>query len=295
MGILDSKKRFIDTIVTEEGRRQMAQGKMHVRYVTFTDADAYYEFDAISGSSDASERFHFEAFSRPQDVITFESDDVGALMQFPNAQGGIIAGHVLVASGSNFLSHPSSSFQRRAAQHDLLSSSFDSFRQQYIIGSHDPLTDDRLFSLDQRTVRFERLNITKSVNIDDAPSFFQDRRLTHAVNFTYLPPIAHVNGKTVEVGRYSRLDQGDSYTLTELRRHLHGKQHNVVRFVDTSTSNNVFGQFFELNDIITKLDVIDFGEFDENGVSLHVFFVGKLRVDSRGSHTFLNIFTLLFS
>lgn len=294
MGILDSKKRFLDTIVTSEGRRQMSYGKMHVRYATFTDIDSYYERDLISGSVDASLRFHFEAFSRPQDRITFESDNIGTLMQFPNSQGGIIAGHVLISSGSNFLNYTTSSLQRRETQFELLSSSFNSFSEQYIIGSDDSLIDNEAFSLNQRVVRFES-NFKSIIDVDNAPSLFQDRRFVHAANFAYLPPKAFVDGKLIEVGRYSRLDQGDSYTFDELKRQLLGKQHNRINFVDTSRENNIFGQFFELSDVITKLDIVDFGEFDDNGTSVHVFFVGKLIVDSRGSHTFMNIFTLLFS
>ena len=66
---------------------------------------------------------------------------------------------------------------------------------------------------------------------------------------------------------------------------------------------------------MTKLDVIDFGLFtltnnelkdiseedfrraQDRGQSVatkHVFFVGKLYVDSQGSHTFINVFTLIF-
>ena len=46
-GILDSKSRIIDAIITSEGRRQLAERTFKVAYVTFTDADG----DAIDLSS----------------------------------------------------------------------------------------------------------------------------------------------------------------------------------------------------------------------------------------------------
>ena len=83
-GILDNKTRILDTIVTELGRRQISSGKMKIEYATLTDASAYYEFDPVSGSSDATRRIYFEApGKRKQDLITFETDDGGKLLGFP--------------------------------------------------------------------------------------------------------------------------------------------------------------------------------------------------------------------
>jgi hypothetical protein len=290
MGILDSKKRFLDTIVTEEGRRQMANGGIRARYVTFTDADAYYEHDEVSGSTDASERPHFEAFSRPQDMITFESDDVGALMQF---RGNVLAGHVFVVSGSGYIQSPTAE-QLRDAQTGLLSSSFDNFRDQYIIGSVTDVDDDVQFGMSRRSVVFN-VDRQSEVDVDDAPSIFQDRRFTHASNFAYLPPVMNIDGRTARLGKYSRLDQGDTFTFAELRRSLAGKQHAAINFVDTSRDNNIVGQFFEVSDVVTKLDVIDFGEFNDEGTQTRVLFAGRIVADSRGAHTFFNIFTLFLS
>ena len=52
-GILDSKSRILDAILTSEGRRQVAEGTFIVSCVTFTDADIAYIPDAVDGHVDA--------------------------------------------------------------------------------------------------------------------------------------------------------------------------------------------------------------------------------------------------
>ena len=76
-GILDNKKRIMDVVITQEGKRQMANGDIRIQFASFTDKHTYYEADVVSGSSDAQGRLYFEASSLPFDQITFETDDSG--------------------------------------------------------------------------------------------------------------------------------------------------------------------------------------------------------------------------
>lgn len=76
-GILDKKSRIIDAILTEEGRRQMAEGIYSVSYVTFSDVGVVYEADSVEGHVDPTNRIYFEACNLPQDKIVFEADDSG--------------------------------------------------------------------------------------------------------------------------------------------------------------------------------------------------------------------------
>ena len=81
-------------------------------------------------------------------------------------------------------------------------------------------------------------------------------------------------------------------------KELKGKEKETITFYETSLENNLIGQFFEIGQSsFKKLDVIDFGEFvteDEDFPEKHVFFVGKVYPDSKGSYTFVNMFTLVF-
>jgi hypothetical protein len=87
VGLLDSKSRIIDAILTFEGRRQLAAGDMRIEHVSFSDAGTFYKPDSVSGSADATQRLYLEANSPPQDSITFEADDSGRLKPFNGSRG----------------------------------------------------------------------------------------------------------------------------------------------------------------------------------------------------------------
>jgi hypothetical protein len=71
-----------------------------------------------------------------------------------------------------------------------------------------------------------------------------------------------------------------------------------VEFTDTSRDNNLIGQLFEYSSVgIEKLSIVDFGEFGDDdpfSPGKRVFFLGKIRKDSNGTETFMNIFTMVF-
>ena len=81
-GILDSKSRIIDAILTVEGRRQMAEGTFEVSFATFTDLGVPYISDPVNGHIDPTGKIYFEACNLPQDQITFEANDEGKLIPF---------------------------------------------------------------------------------------------------------------------------------------------------------------------------------------------------------------------
>ena len=82
-GILDSKSRVMDVVITEEGRRQMHNGNLKIEFASFTDCHTFYEADAVSGSADASKRIFLEApTTLTQDQITFETDGSGNIVSF---------------------------------------------------------------------------------------------------------------------------------------------------------------------------------------------------------------------
>ena len=106
-GILDSKTRMIDAVVTQIGRQQIASGMLRVEYASFTDAYAYYEADAVSGSSDATSRVYFEAAGdRRQDFVTFETDDsgnsIGSTLDTIDSVTSSTKGHIRIESKWDF-------------------------------------------------------------------------------------------------------------------------------------------------------------------------------------------------
>jgi len=99
-GILDSKSRVIDAILTEEGRRQLAAGTFTICSASFSDTDVAYIPDKENGHDDPASKIYFEACNLPQDQITFEANDQGHLVPFRRQDIAITAGGAFV-SGSN--------------------------------------------------------------------------------------------------------------------------------------------------------------------------------------------------
>jgi len=72
-GILDSKTRVMDFILTDEGRRQIRDGDLRISFASFSDLGTFYSEDSGGVASDAGGRIYFEASSRHQDRIVVES------------------------------------------------------------------------------------------------------------------------------------------------------------------------------------------------------------------------------
>ena len=132
------------------------------------------------------------------------------------------------------------------------------------------------------------------------------RLLLRAVpNFKYLPPVnrARIGGVTSSLGTFPSLGQAPIETTEDLDLELAWAENDgfskTITFFETSKQNNLMCQFFEASqNSLSKLDVIDFGLFtstiDLVYPTKHVFFVGKVFIDSFGSSTFVNLFTLVF-
>ena len=94
-GILDVKSRILDTIITAEGRKQLAEGGINIKYVTYSDGATYYKAVGDNVTEDVTRRLYFENCHLPQDQITFLSNPDGKLSGYANdAQGTIRAGRI---------------------------------------------------------------------------------------------------------------------------------------------------------------------------------------------------------
>lgn len=316
-GILDSKSRVLDTIVTSLGRQQIADGKLNIRYVSFTDALTFYKADLVSGTQDATRRIYLESCNLPQDQITFEADDSGKIMPFGNATAfQVRAGQsyrFVSATGSYITSSNNIEFlsgeQFASAAGELLASSVDNFSKLQVIGSHDKLFHDDGFGIGQKEISFvisndNPLKRDKTVSdLTSMDSLFNDVRFSNLPNFMFLPPINKIGdsveskGPSTKIGQYKPLGRIQNVLLTdeqinsELDFYVKKGFQKIVTFEPTSRSNRLMLQFFEVsNDTMLKLDVIDYGYINNN----RYFFVGKVLTDSNEVNTFVHLFTLVF-
>ena len=244
-GILDSKTRILDTVVTELGRRQISSGRMKIEFASLTDSHAYYEADTVSGSADATARIYFESPSkRKQDLITFETDDSGKLLGFPSDHTLTISGDEIFqkeSTASPAFTFVSSSSTFASLSAGMITSSIDNFKNLYPLGSvnsPDISALNRDFKLSSDSVDFVILNTHPFVSgarnsiatIDSINPLFMDKRLSHVPNFKFLPPMkAEYMGSTFEydreISREASVDINSDSSRKEIAMaHLHARE-----------------------------------------------------------------------
>lgn len=221
-GILNKKSRIMDVIVTREGRRQMADGNLRATFASFTDRNSFYETDALSGSTDPSDRLYFEAFSTDRDKIIFEKDDSGRLIgELPISDLTVLgdnvfqknaAGEYLLVTGSVFATETES----------IITSSIYNFDSQKIIGSErGDEFNPKTFDVSRNVIHFDINNFTPfggsptdyAIDANALTPLFFDKKMANQLQFKYLPPV-HPNGNQVasfrDVGSPNRLLARDS-------------------------------------------------------------------------------------
>ena len=203
-GILDSKTRVLDSIITQEGKRQIGKGNLTVVYASVSDKHTYYEPSASSGSSDATSRIYFEApTENTNDFITFETDDSGKLLGYPTTpktylrSDGVIENQTLTSGGMGYTTQ--NNFEGFASlAGGILTSSLDHFKNLYTIGTRDAneslslsfklSTNDSTFTINN-TFPFIKGPSDSINDIDSVEPLFFDDRLSNVKNFKYLSPV----------------------------------------------------------------------------------------------------------
>lgn len=299
-GILDSKSRIMDVVITEQGRRQIASGQMRIEYATFTDLGSFYSGDEDGVIDDPTGRVHFEAASDlPSDLITFETDDSGFLIPYRSDNFG--------ANGKNLTISGSLRDKRDNSQAaDAISQAIlQSWNHLQVIGTIDPLDDLQGFEPTRRSVSFSIMkgfpfkpNDVKTAVIDDIEGLNHDFRLSKLENFKYLPPINSAGERAgLVIGSFANLNESLDNDRQAFESRLQGLEFVDVGFVETSIENNFVMQIFELSedDGMIKLDVIDYGTRPSTADKtklVRTLFAGKILTDGFGNPTFINIFTI---
>lgn len=305
-GILNNKSRMLDTILTREGRRQIASGDLRIKFVTFTDRHTFYVQEDEDAGDDASDRIYLESFHRSQDQIIFETDDEGRFLPFDGADVKIRRGKLYKASGPAHKEITGSDMEE--AIYELLQTSANNFSEQRVISTKDIYSDtsgfevrpsDATFKIDDR--RPFRQNEISEIEIEKVESLHQDKRLQHLPFYKYLPPVNKPKAGFIDgepLGYYARLNQDAPMTYEDILDDLSGKDSITIEYLDTSIENNLVAQLLEVRpDGVEKLALIDCGEFpssDPDNDGVRVYFAGKVFEDGNGMQTFVNMFTILF-
>lgn len=231
-GILDKKVKLIDLVITEEGRRQMANGGFRPTYASFSDNCIDYAH--LTGSTrETINKLYFQTPpAMADDQIVFETDDGGKLLVGRNSEkftilnddvyvltsssGGGTAVEYLSVSGSQFAStiklikdRTIETFKRNKFIKTLSGFELDAKSFQTNI-------DDHTFVI-SNSVPFPKGPYTKSVDIDHAETFMFDSKLAHVQNFQYLPPV-NVDGTSY--GSYEDLRSLNKSSIEDIKSSL---------------------------------------------------------------------------
>ena len=304
----------------------MADGKLRIEYVSFTDNSTFYDPDVVSGSADATNRLYFEQCHLPQDQITFEADDSGRLKPFKNSKNVNVSnsGKIFVSSSADIEFLTGTEFTSTAE--DLIASSINNFNNLQAIGTKDYVFENEGFELGPSEISYNvnynikngkeeivnnfNENFLETRNLEEFPSLFNSKWLENVINFKYLPPINKNNDKSIDksnisfleankIGNYQNLKSDKPYDYVSIEKDLANLEKNGLKksitFDPTSLNNNLVSQFLEISNVeMQKLDVIDYGTYINNGKTKHMFFVGKIKTDVDDSQCFINLFTLVF-
>lgn len=300
-GILESKSRVLDTIITKEGRRQLSKGGVDISYVSFTDAATFYRPDVASGSQDATQRIYLESCQLPQDQVTFQADDSGNVLPFPNVAGlGLGAGSILqytytgvtssfIGGRQGMVALSGSAFSDAAAH--LLGSSISNFNKLMVLATHDTIFEEEGFATGPNNVTFV-INSNRPIkdpknyasHVSSLDSIFADPRFQGIPNFHFLPPINKVPTKGAQ--HLSHTDITDTSKTSDLQlgsyapwgpvnklglsyeqiKHELGYYDRLgymrqVNFDPTSITNHLLGQMFEVSH--DNLRKLDIVDFGE--------------------------------
>lgn len=257
-GILDNKTRILDVIVTKEGRRQMFDGQLRPEYASFTDGQAFYEYDAISGSSDATDRIMFESISKHEDSIVYEVDDNGLLLGYSPAANvtatgqngaGIFQSDITSNTTQEFKIVTGTLFASLADT--LMTGSIDNLKKLQLIGSiQGNSSKNYSFNVSDNFLKYKITNFKpfgenpsrRKRNINSIEPPFFDKRLNHLPNFKFLPPVTKAGDR---YGSYNDMNQKEILSFSDLINDIgpldnDPVQGNTVSIYQDMSIENVF-------------------------------------------------------
>ena len=287
MGILDPNTRIVDTILTVEGRRQLAKGGLDISFYTFDDAGVIYDDDGHGIVYDAGQRPVLEARQLPQDTLVSDANELGELLTS-------ISGSVTIVGGRAFMVSGSDSIAATPADDDAVIASLDpTTALQFLSPLHTvSALDAGAFDIKPATVNFAVLDsapVSSRQQVADADHidpFFADPTLAHILNFAYLPP---QNPDGTPLGNYPPIGPNDVPDDASIMSLLSSSQRSTVWMSPTPVENRIAVQMVAVtNGKVNRLAAVDRGTI---GTSRIVHY-GRVFRNSVGQFVFCRLFTL---
>ena len=256
-GILNKKTSFIDLVVTEEGRRQLAQGGFRPTFASFSDKCVNYS-SLKESTKGAIENIYLQTPpSLKDDKIVYETDDSGKLIVAEASEEFTIVGDdlfkkdatgtevkYLSVTGEQFSSTVDlvkdeviKSFQRNKFTRSISGFEADGKKFKTTISDHTFVISN--------SVPFPKGPDTAHVDIDNAETFMFDSKLAHHKNFLYLPPL---NEDGSSYGSYQDFRSLKKQTFKDIKNSLNiGVMPSTDRIFDDNTVLNYVGDLVVQN------------------------------------------------
>jgi hypothetical protein len=286
-GLLDPKSRMLDSRITSEGRRRIANGTFAVRYVSVSDVLGSYQGDSAGVYVDRDTNLSFESAESPFDTIVPITDDDSFLIPYltmsgtldPRKGASTVAGQKAVAGVSK-----------------VTSGAIEAISNSRIAKTKDPIVNDPGLLSSPAFYRFKLedsgsfKDIPSEASVDDVESLMADFRLSTRPNFMFLPPV-QAGGNSL--GTYKDIREQTSVSPQDFFMELSASQPAKLNFSPRTDTHSLVLQVFEENSgSLGKLEIIEYGSASFGNEMRRVYFAGKMMNDGFDAPTFVNLFTL---
>jgi hypothetical protein len=276
VGIIDRDSRFTDTVVTAEGRRQIAQGTFRVTHASFSDAGTVYE---KADSYDATRGFVLEAGSGPWDTVVVPADEGGILAPFRGSDVAQFGGAAYGPDGAEV--GDLEPFHIEA----LADSSSRAYSRLSLLADYPALGQPGGFGLAPASSSFAT-NPFSSASLEDAPSLYEDEDLSSLANFDFLPPLGPAGYPLAQYAKPA--EKHPALSADKYLDQFKTNQAQTVYLDPAGDEADPLLQVFQASpaDGFTRLVTRVYSR------DPLVVVVGKLFRDSSGSDTFARLFVL---
>tara|TARA_R110001592_G_scaffold78989_1_gene236481 strand:+ start:3839 stop:4732 length:894 start_codon:yes stop_codon:yes gene_type:complete len=294
-GILNSKQRIMDVLITNNGRRQIADGNFKIEFASFSDQGVFYRDDGTGTADDAGSRIMFEGYSSSTDTVVPEINSKNAISMDTTSGKRLFDGSVVETIGTaTFLS---GAIDIYSSSNEVIQTAIDHIDRLQIIGSHNPRVINEYFKLNKNNISFDK--VSKPVkNINTIPAMWASESTNSQPEFRYMAPTCTLNGIQHTMASYAKINYEPTKTFSSLKSKL--KQTAQSRSVNIESSDqitNLLIQCFETGvNEIKKLSIVDYGSyFDPSGKFLgSIYHLGKMYRDDQNNPKFIRLMSILF-
>ena len=294
-GMLNSKNRVLDVVLTELGRKQMDKGQFEVSFVSFSDKCTEYLSDDSGVAIDIKDRVYFEAFSSPSDEIIPEIDDIGNFILTKQVSP------TLTVNNGVLYEKIDSGYQEVDGFSQV--SKFTSLTTGRFNGLQILRTENNTPDFDTNVAGAKMAVPTEVVKLPDHVSGLKpilvDPRFSGTINTMFLPPKVRHGLVEAPLRAYNRFGKEHSQKslVEEIKNSSYSKATIELGGDKYYKEYNLLGQIFMKKDqTIRKYLLIDAGEYKnkDQEISMQIYHCGFIFKDENGTSKFSRAFSIIF-